>query len=87
MHLADIGLLASEHVQLLADSLQPVFVQRLTPVAEALIQRGLLRSSSAFCQDSKHACVVLETTGSGRAYVSAWIDQQNEAAYLSTKSA
>jgi hypothetical protein len=80
MHLADIGLLDREHVQLLVDSLQAVFVLELTPVAEALIQRGLLRSCSAICQHSKRVCFVLVTTGSGRAYVAAWIDQHNNAA-------
>ena len=80
MHLADIGFLDYEHVQLLADSLQPVFVRRLTPIAEALIQRGLLRSCNALCQEGKRVCVVLETTGSGSAYVAAWIDQHSNGA-------
>ena len=77
MHLADIGFLDYEHVQLLADSLQPVFVLELSPVDKALIQRGLLTSCSAFCQHSKRVCFVLSTTGSGRAYVAAWIDQHS----------
>jgi hypothetical protein len=46
MHLADIGLLNCQYVQLLADSIQPVYIQKLTPVAEALIQLGLLRLQS-----------------------------------------
>ncbi len=82
MHLADIGLLDFEHVQLLADSLQPIFLKGLTPIAEALIQRGLLCSFNALSQDGKRMCLVLEATDSGRAYVAAWIDQHSKAAYL-----
>lgn len=74
MHLADIHLLKSEEIQLLADSLQPVFVLELTPVAETLIQHELLRAFPAICQHSKRACFVLTTTDMGAAYVAAWIE-------------
>ena len=79
MHLADVGLLDSQHVQLLADSIQPVYIQKLTPVVGALIQLGLLRSRSVYSPDTKRMWFVLETTDSGTAYVAAWIQQHSNA--------
>ena len=87
MYLADIGVLDWEHVQLLADSFQPVYVQKLTPTAEALIQRGLLRSRSAYRPDTKRVWFILETTDSGIAYVGAWIERHRKAVYLSGRTA
>lgn len=72
MHLADIGHLKSEEVQLLADSRQPVFSPQLTPAAETLIQGELLNALRAICQNSKRACFVLTTTDKGTAYVAGW---------------
>ena len=80
MHLADVCLLKSEEIQLLADGLQPVFAQELTPVAEALIQRELLDARPSICPPSNRPCFVLTTTGMGRACVAAWIDYHSTAA-------
>lgn len=44
MHLADIDLLNSEKIHLLADTLQPKLALKSTPVAEPLIQQEQLRS-------------------------------------------
>jgi hypothetical protein len=87
MHLADIGFLDYQYVQLLADSLQPVYVQKLTAISEALIQCGLLRSCSAYSPDTKRLWFVLETTDSDTAYVAAWIEQHSKPAYLSSRTA
>ena len=87
MHLADIGLLDCQYVQLLADSIQPVYIEKLTPVVGALIQLGLLRSRSVYSPDTKRMWFVLETTDSGTAYVAAWIQQHSNAAYLSSGTA
>jgi hypothetical protein len=80
MYLADVCLLKSEEIQLLADSLQPVFALELTPVAEALIQRELLDARPTICPQSNRPYFVLTTTGMGRACVAAWIDQHSTAA-------
>lgn len=74
MPLADIGLLKSDEIQLLANSLQPVIALELTPAAETLIQRDLLQALPTFCEHSKRPCFVLTTTGKGAAYVAAWIE-------------
>ena len=87
MYLADVGLPGCEHVQLLADSMQPVYVQKLTAISEALIQRGLLRSYSAYSPDTKRLWFVLETTDSGTLYVAAWIEQHSKSAYPSSRTA
>jgi len=87
MHLADIGFLDYQYVQLLADSVQPVYVQKLTAISEALIQRGLLSSYSAYSPDTKRLWFVLETTNSGTSYAAAWIEQHSKSAYPSSRTA
>jgi hypothetical protein len=87
MHLADIGFLDGQYVQLLADSIQPVYIQKLTPVVGTLIRLGLLRSRSVYSPGTKRMCFVLETTDSGTAYVAAWIQQHSKSAYLPTGTA
>jgi hypothetical protein len=87
MYLADVGLQDCEHVQLLADSHQPVFMQTLTPAAEALVRSGLLRSCSVYRPDSKRAWFILETTDKGRLFVSGWIAEHNKTIYLSSRTA
>lgn len=80
MHLAEVCLLKSEEIQLLADSLQSVFALELTPVAEALIQRELLHARPSICPRSNCPCFVLTTTGRGEACVAAWIEHHSKAA-------
>ena len=75
MCLADDGLPKWEELQLLADSLQPVFALELTPVAETLIQRKLLRAVPAICEHSNLSCFVLTTTEWGTAYLVQWIEE------------
>jgi hypothetical protein len=86
MHLADIGHLKSEEIQLLADSLQPVFALELTPAAETLIQRELLHAFPAICQHSKLTCFVLTATDKGAAYVAAWIEDANDVCACETRA-
>jgi hypothetical protein len=80
MHLADIGSSSSPEIQLLADCFQLVFVLELTPIAENLVQRGLLRSFWCTRQHGKGTCFVLTATDSGRARVEAWLDQHSNGA-------
>jgi hypothetical protein len=87
MDLADIGLLDCRYVQLLADSIQPVYVQKLTPIAEALIQRGLLHSRGVYVSDTECQWLVLETTDNGTAYVARWIEQHRNPARVSGRTA
>ena len=80
MLLANIDVLTSEEVQLLADCSQAVFVLEIPPVAEMLIQRGLLLRFPAVCQHSSHQCFLLAATESGRLHVDGWIERHgNEA--------
>jgi hypothetical protein len=73
MRLAGVGLPKWEEIQLLADSLQPVFALEMTPLVETLIQRELLQAAPAICEHSKRTCFVLITTDKGRAYVATWM--------------
>jgi len=86
MDLADIGLLDCRYVQLLADSIQPVYVRKLTPIAEALIQCGLLHSRGVYRSDTESRWFVLETTDRGTAYVVRWLEQHRKPAQLSGRT-
>jgi hypothetical protein len=78
MRLADIGSLSSQEIQLLADCSQFVFMLELTPAAETLVQRGLLRSSR--CKDLERTFFVLTCTDAGRACVAEWLEEHSKGA-------
>jgi hypothetical protein len=73
MHLADVGFLRPEEVQLIADGCQPLFVLELTPLIKKLVERGMLCWIHGMCPHSQQSCFVLATTQMGRALIAAWI--------------
>ena len=66
-----------EQIQLLADCIEPAIVLEIPAAAGALIERGLLVSSELTCDD--RSCYVLVVSERGRAYVTAWLERQEQA--------
>ena len=83
MLLANVDVLTSQEVQLLADCYQAVFVLEISPIAEGLIQRGLLRLFRAVFQTGSRQCFLLAATESGRLYVDGWIERHSNDACTS----